>query len=220
MQPIKNAQFDNSYEKEEKLKKSLMVNLEEPQEFCLQETSNSNSSSINNSIFDRLNISTDLEINENSVKNISPFKPLPEHKFAFINLSLLDKDAKWKITIKNKNTWVAVGVCLKEVVIKNNYKFTNSILNKVSDHSFWGVSSNGYSWNKTNPIENNKKIDSLKFSGEQNIIFTYDSVKMTLLVEVNKEKLVLTKVYGDENFSLVPCVVFTKTGDSATYLSL
>lgn len=153
------------------------------------------------------------------MKNVSPLKFLPQHKFIFVNSFLNEKSARWKVILKTHNSWAAVGVCVKEVVIKNNYKFLNSVPNKVDEYGFWGLSSNGFSWSNNND-ENNKKSEALKFSSEQKIVFTYDLIAKTLLLEVNKEKLILSNVKPEENTTLVPCILFSKSEDSATYIPL
>ena len=63
------------------------------------------------------------------------FKGNLKHRFAF------------KINKFNKNcAWVAVGVCLKNVILENKFEFLYGQV----EHGIYGVSGNGYSWSHLN----------------------------------------------------------------------
>lgn len=162
-------------------------------------------------------ISEGLEVCDNKVYDKSKIKPIPYHKFAFVRLNLGEADESWKIQLESKSNWISVGACIKESVVKNNYKFTNSLNDPKLPQSFFGLSSNGFTWNKNVPSENNKKKEGLKFSPNQVIEVHYDAANLTLKFKVDNCSYVLTKVFADEHTQLVPCVVFSKNGDSATY---
>ena len=129
-----------------------------------------------------------------------------------------NKNLKWRVSLKIKSKWIAVGVCLKETIIENNYKFVNTLCeDNRSTHGFFGISSNGYIWNCKTNEEDNIKREFIKFDSDQNVILLYDYVKESLLIEFNKEKIILSNVSTQDNFNLVPCVIFLKHGDSATF---
>lgn len=162
-------------------------------------------------------ISEGLETFGNKVTDKSVIKPIPYHKFAFIRLNLSEADESWRIQLETKSNWISVGVCVKELVVKNNYKFSNSVNDPKFPHCFFGLSSNGFTWNKNVASENNKKKEGLKFSASQVICVFYDAANLTLTFKVDNCSYTLTKVFGEENTQLVPCVVFSKNGDSAAY---
>ena len=103
------------------------------------------------------------------------------------------------------------------MVINNNYKFTNTTSDGKLAHSFFGISSNGFTWNKNVLSENNKKIEGMKFSSNQVVKIFYDATNLTLNFKIDNHNITLNKVYSDEDTSLVPCIIFLKNGDSATY---
>jgi len=162
-------------------------------------------------------ISEGLEVSDNKVTDKSIIKPIPYHKFAFIRLNLSEADESWKIQLDTKSNWISVGVCIKELVVKNNYKFTNSLSDPKFPLSFFGLSSNGFTWNKNVPAENSKKKEGLKLSGSQVIKVFYDASNLTLTFKVDNCSFTLTKVFADDNTQMVPCVIFSKNGDSAAY---
>jgi len=162
-------------------------------------------------------ISEGLDVNENKVIDNSIIKPIPYHKFVFVRLNLAETNEEWKFQIDLKSNWISVGVCIKELVVKNNYRFTNSISDPKFPHSFFGVSSNGFTWNKNVPSENNKKKEGLKFCNNQLVKLFYDASALTLNLKIDNHSIILTKIFADENTQLVPCIIFSKNGDSATY---
>ncbi len=135
-----------------------------------------------------------------------------------MRLNLCENNENWKFILDTKSNWISVGVCIKEIVVKNKYKFTNSASDNKLLHSFFGVSSNGFTWNKNVPNENNKKKDGLKFSYNQEISFFYNASDLNLTIKIDNHNIILTKVFADEYTQLVPCVVFSKNGDSVTYI--
>ncbi len=176
-------------------------------------------------IFDLKHLNNDIEINEN--KAICHSKNEKEHIYLFLNNNFdIDpkdfKEIKFKIKINlNYNSWIAFGLCDKQIVIKNYYKF-NKGNDKFFNHGSFLVSNNGYSWNANNNNENNKNCF---FPKNIKNIYTvvYNSKKFELAFFSNDDKnpfITLTNVKPFFNNKFLSfCILFLKKGDSAEILN-
>ena len=133
-----------------------------------------------------------------------------------VNLGLNESTINWKAEVKAKSNWVCIGVCLKELVKENNFKFTN-LQNNDEKKSFFGISSNGFIWNRNNEFQNNKRYDNMKFLMDQIVHFSYSLKDMSLKITVNNNDVVLNGVFAENEMKLVPCVVFLRNGDSVKF---
>jgi hypothetical protein len=71
--------------------------------------------------------------------------------------------------VESTQSWVAVGICHKETVMKNNYTFAYSNLG----HGAYMISCNGGSWSTLNSSHNNVVI-SFNFQKNDVISVKYD----------------------------------------------
>jgi hypothetical protein len=83
------------------------------------------------------------------------------------------KDSKnkfmWALKINKLVGWIGVGLALKNVVIKNKYKFNHGTIG----HGMYMLSGNGYTWSHSEP-ENNSKFQSFSFIAGDTIILDYN----------------------------------------------
>jgi hypothetical protein len=140
-----------------------------------------------------------------------------EHKFAFADIDIKEMNFEWSIKLTNyKEGWLAVGVCDRSLVISNNYKFA---LDSTKDsHGTFLLSSNAYTWNHNNKMENNVKlpVDTPHFQENLEIFIKYSYENQTLTFSYNNFSITLSDVksiIGD----LTPCVVFLKNNTSVTF---
>ena len=176
-------------------------------------------------LFDLKHLNNDIEIIDN--KTICHSKNEKEHIYVFLNTNFdVDtkdfKEYKFKIKINiNYNSWIAFGLCDKQIVIKNYYKF-NKGNDKFFNHGSFLVSNNGYSWNANNNNENNKNCF---FPKNIKNIYTvvYNSKKFELGFFSNDDKnpfITLTNVKPFFNNKFLSfCILFLKKGDSAEILN-
>jgi hypothetical protein len=161
--------------------------------------------------FDKENISRGLTVTGN--KAFCNNNPRSEHRYAFITMNLGLKEKEWRITMTKLSTWMALGVCYKENVIENKYRFATSV--NFANHAIFGISTNGYKWNYNNPSENNTTLENFPIlrSGDW-IQFRYlPSLKELHMNIANKYQCILTQVILPVKGSLVPCVVFLNNND-------
>ena len=164
------------------------------------------------------------------------------HKFVFANVVLNNRDLEWKIKINKKSSWLAIGVCNKDQILKNKYKMDTSNLN----HGTFLYTLNGHILNCNNEKENMKKMMfRLNDSCNDGITVKYSYLEKTLEFKSNNESVLLTNVFANSNPNLnsngydnsysnnntcslngidsddenmlVPCVVFMYEGDSVTF---
>jgi hypothetical protein len=132
------------------------------------------------------------------------------HKFGITNIQL-NASRSWVVLINKKvNGWLGLGVCDRITLEKNDYKFSNSLL----DHGCFMLSSNGFAWNCKNKEENNKMYKAPQWKEGDKIKFTYDLQKEILNITVRDFKLKLTNVKGN----LSPFAIFLAIGDEVTFL--
>ena len=165
--------------------------------------------------FDTVNISKGLLITNNKVALNSTGKL--EHKYVFANVDL-EKDREWKVTLSITSNWAAVGVCLKELVIANKYKFITN--NPNFSNATFAISTNGYSWNCNVPAEHNTNIPNFSspiLKGDV-VTFKYSAEEKELTYAIgNKLSGKLTSVNPSKGFNLVPCLIFLHMGDEMLF---
>jgi hypothetical protein len=162
-------------------------------------------------VFDVINISKGIEVLHTRATCLPQNKN--EHRFVFANLILNEKDTEWRIIINAASPWIALGMCIKDQVISNRFRFISNSPN--FNHSFFGVSSNGYLWNANNQTENNFFITNFPTITKGDILmFKYLPSQKELYYRVsNKINGKLTNVYASKGGFLTPCIVFLNPGD-------
>lgn len=189
------------------------VDLTSINEMDVSEDENQNINSVNlpkKECFDTLNISKGVSVSLNRAL-CNPGNNKSEHRFVFGNLTLKDKEAEWKVVMNTHSTWLGVGICSKETVISNKYRFYNS--NPMYNHGCFLISTNGYSWNCNYFQENNFLISNFPTISKGDIItFKYSPEIKELSYKIaNKFSGKLTNI--NDKVNLVPCVIFLHSGD-------
>lgn len=160
-------------------------------------------------IFDTTNISPDLVIEGNKITCRSMVNH--KHHFAFFNKKL-HENFEWMVKIIKCNQWISIGLCDKDQVVSNNYKFIGS-----KNHGCFLLTSNSYIWNCKNISENNKHLKSFSsFKDNDTISLEYEYSSKTLTFTNNLETVKLTNVKAD---NLVPCIIMLSNEDQVYILS-
>lgn len=81
-----------------------------------------------------------------------------------------NKDIKIAFRINKLKGWIGIGICLKQAILKCNYKFNYT----QTYHGSYLISANGYSWSHSQP-EFNSAFKSFIFS-QGDIVFIQYSV--------------------------------------------
>lgn len=165
--------------------------------------------------FDTENISKGVQLHDNMALCLNNHGK-SEHRYVFTNL-ILDREKEWNFTINASSTWVAIGICYKEQVVANKYRFINNFSN--FNHGTYGISINGYSWNASIPSENNTMITSFPtITKGDKFSFRYlpESKELAYKV-VNKFSGKLTGVNPVKGATLVPCIIFLNSGDEVIF---
>jgi hypothetical protein len=162
-------------------------------------------------IFDIQNISRGIEVLNTRATCLPHHKN--EHRFVFANVILNDKDTEWRIIINAVSSWMALGMCIKDQVISNKYRFVSNSVN--FNHSFFGISINGYLWNANNITENNFFIINFPMITKGDIImFKYLPDLKELYYKIpNKLTGRLTNVFSPKGGFITPCIIFLNPGD-------
>jgi len=129
-------------EKDEINDYALLYETTKPVEVSLDKT---------NSVFDTKQISKGLSVNGNRLFCNSVQKNV--HMFAFVDRKPATS-MKWKVTIHNLGNWIAIGMCDKDKVMKNDLKFNS---NAGSGHGTFVFTSNGFTFNAKNLKEKQAK---------------------------------------------------------------
>lgn len=169
--------------------------------------------------FDTVDISKGISVNVNTAI-CSPNVGKTEHRFAMVSNLINETNCEWKVKIQKLNgKWLGIGVCLKELVISNKFKFVNNRQNFM--HGTFMISTNGYSWNSFYDEENNILLKNFPqiISGDE-IGFFYSSESEILEVTVGERKYHLNHVKSPRGNSLVPCVVFLTPKDEVAFSKL
>ena len=117
----------------------------------------------------------------------------------------------WAIKVTKLVGWVAIGLCLRQVVKDAAFKFNYSTIG----HGSYMISANGYVWSHTE-TQVNSKFQSFLFQTGDVLALQYDP--LTSFLTINKigtkpatYKLKIAPLnYGEE---LSPCVNMCSTGD-------
>ena len=108
--------------------------------------------------------------------------------------------------------WVAVGLCDKQFIIQNKYKFNDS------ENGFFGISTNGKKWNSNKKDEFCKQfanINNYDINNPIQVSFEYNFKEKKLsFIYNNSFKDCLRDVYSKESNGLTFCVIFYNSGDS------
>jgi muramidase (phage lysozyme) len=166
------------------------------------------------STFDSINISKGIQIQNSKVVCLNNTNKA-EHKFVFSNFNL-NRNAEWKVSINPvyNTSWLALGVCVKENVIANKYRFVFN--SPTFNHSFFGISTNGYLWNSNNNTENNNYICNFPHIVKGEVIFfkfLLEEKELYYKFGDNKFTGKISEVYPTKNTTLCPCIIFLNSGD-------
>jgi hypothetical protein len=169
--------------------------------------------------FDLLDISKGISI-KLSTASCNSSLPKLEHRFAMTNNILNGSNCEWKVKIGSLNgKWLGLGLCLKELVISNKFKF---VANKQTFlHGTFLISTNGYSWNTNLDEQNNKFIANfpqIKSGDELGFRFYDNDEKLEIVL--GNFKVTLNEISYPKGSYLVPCVVFLNPGDEVTFSNM
>jgi hypothetical protein len=168
---------------------------------------------------DTLDISKGIIVNVNNAI-CSPTYPKSEHRFAMTNNILNDMKCEWKVIVKNiTGKWLGIGVCLKELVVSNKFKFVGIKQNFV--HGTFMISTNGYSWNSNNIEENDviiKNFPQLRCGDEVGFKYDYETEELDIII--GNFKITLHDVCYPRGEYLVPFVLFINPGDEVSFSKL
>jgi hypothetical protein len=154
-------------------------------------------------IFDVVNISPDVEIKGSRVICKTEIKN--KHHFILFNKKV-QGNYEWIVKIVKCNQWISIGLCDKNQVLKNNLQFIG-----VKSHGCFILTSNSFTWNARNELENNKNIKSFpNFKDNDTISLEYNFSEKSLYFTNNLQSVKITNVHGD---NLVPCIILLSDGD-------
>ena len=154
-------------------------------------------------------------------------KYLDSHLFLFANpeydIDLNNtKIRNWKINLLTKSKWIGFGLCDKSLVLYNKQTFCTYLKDNHFNNGSYLISSNGFSWNCNNKLENNKKINFpnfnepfLSFNLSYNpILFELSFIHDSKLIK----KLTNVKPISLNNKILTPCIVFLDSNNQIELL--
>lgn len=143
-----------------------------------------------------------------------------EHLFLFSNYDInctLNYDElyciKWSICLLSTTAWLGCGLCDKEQVKFNGYRFNSLKTQKANSNGAFLISTNGYIWNCNNPSENNNQTNEpIKNPGDTVFFYFYPARKELVykfkigdrMTSLRKLKL----VYPIKGEKLTPCILF------------
>jgi hypothetical protein len=169
--------------------------------------------------FDLLDISKGISI-KLSTASCNSSLPKLEHRFAMTNNILNGSNCEWKVKISSLNgKWLGLGLCLKQLVISNKFKF---VANKQTFvHGTFLISTNGYSWNTNYDQQNNKFIANFpQIKSGDELAFTFYDREEKLEIAIGNFKVTLNEIIYPKGSYLVPCVVFLNPGDEVTFSNM
>ena len=111
------------------------------------------------------------------------------------------------------STWVAVGMCHRDIVVSNNYRFNYGS----PGHGAYLISSNGGVWSNTRS-EHNNKVSTSNFYTDDIIHVKVDMSSKTIFFSKNSSNCWETTFKTIEGDKLYPCVLFYFEGDEVEYL--
>jgi hypothetical protein len=165
--------------------------------------------------FDEETISDGIFIKDNKAVCVSSNKN--GHKFAMIKFPL-ESEKEWKVRITEYSYgWLAVGACIKDIVLSNQFKFSDNEQSHFYNGCFL-ISSNSYSWNTNSHTQDSTLQEKLpKFKKGMEILIKYSPKDDTLTFTISKNVLTLTNVWCNEKSTLLPCVVFLNSNDAVEF---
>jgi hypothetical protein len=170
----------------------------------------------NISYFDVKNLVKGINIINNNVFSSTNIKA--EHRYVFTNFVInSEKEFEWKMGFNLTSSWAAVGVCIKEVVVENKFKFVTS--NNTFYNGTFTISTNGYQWNCNTASEFNTHINNFSpIKKGDYVIFKYlcETKELTYKFS-NKLCGKFTNVTPLRGGSLVPCIVLLNPGDEISF---
>ena len=181
----------------------------------INNNNNNNNNMIQNQkdLFDKLYIGPSLKVFQQTI--MCEKKTMDnKHEFAFGGF-YLDNNTNtyhfiYKINLATTNLpWLAVGLCDKDFVIDNNYKFRSK------ENGFFGISTNGKIWNNNNKNEFCKSFwDGNVDKNEIQVTFDYFPNDKILRFDYNNLcDGTLHDVYAKKSAWLTFCIVFYNSGD-------
>jgi len=152
-----------------------------------------------------------------AVSNYSVAHP---HEFLILDdkLNTPSKSFKCRFELKKQNlkNWIAIGVCIKEILVKNDLKIKNNF--EEADHGYFGISTDGVLFHNNSSYKNNKKLQifpnfpniSTNNHSYFTINFEYEYDKKILKLVMDEEyTLKIDMVFPSQpNMSLMPCLIF------------
>jgi hypothetical protein len=143
-----------------------------------------------------------------------------DHKFVFVSgLDFKNNlTTNWKITIlEYSDKWLAFGMCQKEKIKKNEYKFSASW--PPYDHGNYMLTSKGYTFNCSVKEENNIHYGNIPKIKKGTVInFSFDNNNLEsgiLTISIGSQFSV--KLSGIKGEDLSPHVIFMQQGDSVKF---
>jgi len=161
-------------------------------------------------VFDQKNISNKINIISENRISVCKCNNL-ENIISMIDYPLNNPKRiyRWKIRLIKVTGWIAIGICYKETVISNNYKFVFG-KNIINSHGVFVFSLNGYKWNTSVKNEDNQKTCNFpKINLEENneVQLEYNPTNKLLLFNYGNYQAKLKYINADGTKTILPCVI-------------
>lgn len=169
-------------------------------------------------------LNSDFKVTKNSVKILS--KKKESHVLIVGNVEFGSEKRKYSefqvlCIHKPGKQWIGVGLCDPAIVQQNDYTFYK----KEGDNflsGVFGVSTNGYTWNSNNKLENDQSRFNVQVVRNKismvTVTFKYSQKDQTLTYSVNdKFKGQLTKVKPLQSDCLTLFIAFLNEGDEVQF---
>ena len=168
---------------------------------------------INENIFDTNKMNQLITIKGNKASYNASYADSHVYLFSSPEYDIDIRDNKirtWKVNLLNKSKWIAFGLCDKTLVLSNNQLFCTNLKDIHFNNGSYLISSNGFSWNCNNKLENNKKIDFPNFNEILSFKLTFNPNNFELCFYYDLKlikKLTNVKPISSSK-TLTPCIVF------------
>ena len=168
---------------------------------------------INENIFDTNKMNQLITIKGNKASYNASYADSHVYLFSSPEYDIDIRDNKirtWKVNLLNKSKWIAFGLCDKTLVLSNNQLFCTNLKDIHFNNGSYLISSNGFSWNCNNKLENNKKIDFPNFNEILSFKLTFNPNNFELCFYYDLKlikKLTNVKPISSGK-TLTPCIVF------------
>lgn len=138
-----------------------------------------------------------------------------QHKILFLKppFDLKKEVCHWKIKILSASSWIGLGLCDKEIIISNKYKF--DLTRPQVAHGLFIIQTNGYVLNSNKSSENSIQIKFPPVFLNDVIEFLYQPDKQELMFQLNTCRSKLSNVEGKE---LACCIIFLNYGNEVEIL--